>query len=58
MASGKMNIGHKINNMNSIQKTINLIEEEMAKGTMTFDQEQGAYQAWLDLHKELRYKDN
>ena len=53
-----MNIGHKINNMNSIQKTIDLIEEEMAKGTMTFDQEQGAYQAWLDLHKELRYKDN
>lgn len=54
MANGKMNTGHKINNMDSIKQTIDLIEKEMAKGTMTFDQEQGAYQAWLDLKKELR----
>ena len=58
MANGKINIGHKINNMDSIEQTIDLIEKEMAKGTMTFDQEQGAYQAWLDLKKELRYKNN
>jgi|TARA_B100001750_G_C15405237_1_gene544780 hypothetical protein len=44
--------------MNSIELAIEAIEEKVKKGNMTFEEEQGAYQAWLDLKKELRYKDN
>ena len=45
--------------MNSIELAIEAIEQKVKEGNMTFEEEQGAYQAWLDLKKEnIRYKNN